>query len=162
MNRKDTVTVFLRSVTSPYSIMDSARGVIDSLTFSGNFLFSNASSGTYLISIKHHNSIETWSKVNGIILLSDGYTYNYNFTTSSTQAYGNNLVAINSKWCIYSGDVDKNGSINLTDLTSIYNKTVTFSTGYQVTDLNADNIVNLSDLVIAYTNAVKFVMVKRP
>ena len=79
MNKKDTVTAYLRNTALPYAKMDSAKAVIDSLTFKGSFSFRNISSGTYYLSINHRNSIETWSKAGGEAIIK-GSTINYDFT----------------------------------------------------------------------------------
>ncbi|MBK9334392.1 MAG: hypothetical protein IPM96_18785 [Ignavibacteria bacterium] len=62
MSRRDTVTAYLYQITSPYNKVDSARSVIDSISFKGLFKFHNAKSGIYFIAVKHFNTIETWSK----------------------------------------------------------------------------------------------------
>jgi len=62
LSRKDPIKVCLRNTTSPYSLVDSANGTIDSLSFSGLFNFNNSLSGTYYLVTKHLNSIETWVK----------------------------------------------------------------------------------------------------
>jgi len=162
MSRKDTLSVYLRETTNPYAIIDSARNIIDSITFSANFTFENAVSGTYYIVVNHLNSIETWSRPGGEYLISNGSTYNYDFTDSQTKAFGNNLALVNTKWCLYSGDADQNGFVNLDDLIMVYNDASNFIPGYISTDLNGDNIVNLSDLLIAYNNVSKFVEIVRP
>ncbi|MBK7160907.1 MAG: hypothetical protein IPH77_20780 [Ignavibacteria bacterium] len=61
LNKKDTVKAYLRLNFSPYSILDSATATIDSVTFTGSFIF-NQPSGTYYFVVKHRNTIETWSK----------------------------------------------------------------------------------------------------
>lgn len=162
MSRKDTLTAYLRETTVPYAIIDSARNLIDSITFTAKFTFENAASGSYYIVAKHFNSIETWSRTGGEVLSNNGSLYNYDFTNSQTKAFGNNLVFVNTKWCIYSGDADQNGSVNLDDLISVYNDAANFVPGYIATDLNGDNIVNLSDLLIVYNNVNKFVEMVRP
>ncbi|MGB4851768.1 MAG: hypothetical protein WBQ38_05575, partial [Ignavibacteria bacterium] len=59
LNKRDTVRAYLRNITTPFAIIDSAKSVIDSVTFTGSFLFTNTASGTYYIQTKHRNSIET-------------------------------------------------------------------------------------------------------
>jgi hypothetical protein len=161
LNIRDTVTAYLRTYTSPYYKVDSAKAVIDSITFTGNFAFKNAATGNYYIQTKHRNSLETWSKAGGVNLVK-GSTNSYNFSTAITQAYGNNLKLNGTQWCTYSGDVDQNGSIDLTDILQIYNAASIFTTGYAVTDLTGDGITDLNDILIAYNNAVNFVSVQRP
>lgn len=160
--RKDPVTVYLRNASSPYAIVDSATAVIDSITFTGQFTFSNAPSGQYYIVAKHFNSLETWSRSGGETMLASGI-YNYNFTDLSNKAYGSNMVLKGSKYCIYSGDINNDGLIDLTDLVATYNDAVTFVSGsYVITDINADNIVDLADVLAVNNNSSIFIAVSRP
>ncbi|MBK8553254.1 MAG: hypothetical protein IPL53_20210 [Ignavibacteria bacterium] len=62
LNMRDTVRAYFRSKSAPYAIVDSAKSVIDSTIFIGNFTFSSAVTDTYYVHIKHRNSLETWSK----------------------------------------------------------------------------------------------------
>ena len=160
--RKDTVKVYLRNSSSPYAIVDSAKGIIDTVTLTGQFTFSNASSGTYYIQLNHFNSIETWSKSGGETMIA-GTPYNYDFTSAALKAYGSNQVLVGSEWSTYSGDVNQDGIIDLTDVVLISNDVNNFVTGsYLATDLNADNAVTLADLIIAYNNSSNFIFVNRP
>ena len=157
LNMKDTVRVYLRNSTVPYSLVDSAIAIIDSLTFTGAFTFQNISSGNYYIQVKHRNCIETWSKAGGESFTA-GVTKSYDFTTSASQAYSGNMILRGSKYCIYSGDPDQDGSVNLTDIISTYNAASVFTTGYMVTDINGDNSVDLSDVLFCYNNSTNFVV----
>ncbi|MBL8008850.1 MAG: hypothetical protein JNJ56_15115, partial [Ignavibacteria bacterium] len=91
-----------------------------------------------------------------------GGPMSYDFTDSITKAYGNNMVFKGGKYSIYSGDVDQDGFIDLTDELLIYNDGSIFKTGYVFTDINGDRIVDLLDLLITYNNAVNFVSLIRP
>ena len=156
LNMNDTVTVYLKNSTAPYANVDSARGVIDSLSFTGTFAFRNAPSGNYYIVVKHRNCIETWSKAGGIVYTFGG-TNNYNFTTSASQAFGSNLQLVDTKYCLFSGDINQDGSVNLDDVLSAYNDANSFLTGYLNTDVNGDLITELSDVLIVYNNSGNFV-----
>ncbi len=163
LSRKDTFVVYLRNNVSPFSLFDSAKSIIDSLSLSGQFSFANAKTGIYYVSIKHLNSIETWSKDGGEYLVNDNSIYNYDFTTSSSQAYGNNLKLKSGKYCLYSGDVNQDGFITLFDVIPIYNDAANFVYGeYLKTDLTGDNIVDLTDVTICYNNSSNFIRVRRP
>jgi len=59
--------------------------LIDSVSLTGYFAFKNAPSGTYYISLKHRNSIETWSKSGGIVFTMNSLM-NYDLTSSASQA----------------------------------------------------------------------------
>lgn len=161
--RRDTVAVQLRNSSSPYNILDSHNSVIDSVTFSGLFSFSSVTTGRYYIVVKHFQSVDTWSKSGGDSLLVGITPNNYDFTTSNSQAYGNNLKLRGSKYCLFTGDVDQNGFVDVGDIISIYNKVIILATGYYLTeDLNGDEIVDVSDLTLCYNNAKNLVGVITP
>ena len=118
----------------------------------GTGLFANTTeAASYYVVVKHRNSIETWSATgqsfsNGIM--------NYDFTTAQNKAYGNNMKLKNTKWCIYSGDVNQDGVVDLTDVLVVDVENLNFATGYRVTDLNGDGLVDLSDLLIVDNNSL--------
>lgn len=156
LSLRDSVKAYLRNNSSPYNKVDSAVSAIDSLTLNAAFVFKNVSTGTYYLQIMHRNALETWSK-NGGEFLNSGAVSNYDFTASQSQAYGNNMIQVGSKWCIYSGDVDGDGNIDITDIIEIYNDVVTVESGYLKTDLNGDGTIDVSDLLIAYNNATSII-----
>ncbi len=153
---RDTVRAYLRSNSSPYNLVDSAKSIIDSVTFAGSFLFANAPTGTYYLQMKHRNSIETWSKANG-----ESYTLGsplvYNFTTAAAQAYGSNMIQVGPKYGIFSGDVNQDGVVNAIDVSDTDNAAFNFLTGYIPTDVNGDRVANALDVAIADNNAFNFV-----
>lgn len=154
----DTLRVYLRNNFPPYAFRDSAKSVVSS---SGNvsLSFVNASSGVYYIEIKHRNSIETWSKSGGESFVS-GNNLNYDMTNLISQAFGSNLKQVDNsplRFAIFGGDVNLDGSVDLTDLTSIDNDAFNFIFGYVSSDVNGDGAVDLSDLTIADNNAFNFV-----
>ena len=160
LQKQDTLTVYLRSASAPYNVVDSCKTLMiakGKLTLK----FFNAPSGNYYITIKHRNSIETWSKAGGESLIRGNYSA-YDFTNSENKAYGNNLILKGTKYCLYSGDVNQDAAIDLTDVIIIYNSAIIFLTGYVNADINGDHIVDLQDAIITYNNAVNFIHLKRP
>ena len=155
LNMRDTVTAYLRSSSSPFAKVDSSEAVIDSITFTGAFHFNNASPGSYYIEIIHRNSIETWSKT--AVAINTGSVSDYDFTNSAAKAFGNNLTLKGTKYCIYSGDVNQDGFVNLSDVILVYNDGANFVTGYKATDVTGDNVSDLSDLIITFNNSSLFV-----
>ncbi len=155
----DTVNVTLNKSAPPYEILDSAKVKLSS-SGTGALTFSNAPGGSYFIVVKHRNSIETWSKLP--VVFTSGGTENYDFTSAANKAFGDNLVFKDGKYTFYSGDVNQDESINLTDVIQIYNEATYFSAGYVVTDVNGDNITDLTDVLIAQNNANNFVSVVKP
>jgi len=78
-------------------------------------------------------------------------------------AYGNNLKLIGNKYCMFSGDIDNDGYIILSDVIRINNDASEFVTGsYLISDLTGDGFVDLTDVSLCYNNASNFVAVIRP
>ena len=155
LNMKDTVRAYLRSIDPPYAKVDSAKAVIDSTTFTGNFAFWNVTNGTYYLALNHRNSIETWYFTPGTIV--KGGSYGADFTTAQSNAYGSNMIQKGTKWCIYSGDVNQDGLVDGTDLAGVDNDNTNFASGYVATDLTGDNSVDGSDLALVDNNSTAFV-----
>jgi hypothetical protein len=150
----DTVTVELHNVNSPYALIESKKGMLGS-NGNGIFYFSKAVEGTnYYIAVKHRNSLETWSAAGNSFSSS---VLSYDFTPSQSLAYGSNLVLKGSKYCIYSGDVTHDGTVDLSDLIVVDNDASAFSSGYIDSDVTGDGTVDLSDLIITDNNASAFV-----
>ena len=160
--RRDTFTVYLRNTASPYSKVDSAKSVVDSVNFTGSFTFPNAPAGTYYIAAKHFNTLETWSKAGGAAMILNYVTF-YDFTFAASQAYGSNQKLKGSKYCAYSGDVNQDGITDASDLIKVYNDSYTGLTGsYLKTDLNGDNITDVTDLGVLDNNVYNGIFIARP
>lgn len=158
----DTVRVYLRSGSSPYPLIDSARALV-STSGSGSFRFSNAPSGTYYIVSKHRNSIESWSSAG--IGMSRGGTYGFSLSSLATQAYGSNLIQVDATpvlFAVFGGDVNQDGTVDATDVSAVDNAAANFLSGYVASDLTGDNFVDGTDFAIADNNAANFVSLIRP
>ncbi len=155
----DTLKIYLRNSVSPYNKADSSVAVPDS-SGSGLFYFFNAqSSQKYYLVINHKNSLETWSSA------AQNFTsgsINYDFTLSASQSYGNNSRQKGNRFCIYSGDVNKNGSIDVIDISIVDNAVYNFESGYSISDLNGDMTVDAIDITFIDNNAFNFVSLIRP
>ncbi|MEO6693937.1 MAG: endonuclease/exonuclease/phosphatase family protein [Ignavibacteria bacterium] len=161
MNRRDSVIFYLRNNVSPYNKIDSFKTLIDSVSFNASAVSRIANSGTYYIQVKHWNSIETWSSSGGTSF-TEGITFNYDFTNSADKAFGNNMTLKGSRYCIYSGDLDGDGTIDATDLSIIDNDAFNFVTGFVNSDLDGNSFVDASDASIADNNAYNFIVTIKP
>jgi len=159
---EDSIRVYLRNSASPYAIVDSAKGI---LSTSGTVAlsFNNISNGVnYYIQLKHRNTIETWSSIAKPFTSS---LLNYNFTDSTTKAYGSNQIQIDAaplRFGIYSGDENQDGSVDVSDVIDIFNDAANFVSGYVVTDVTGDDFVDSSDLLLTFNNSTNFVSVITP
>lgn len=156
---QDTLRVNLRSGSSPYGVLDSSKMYLNS---SGNASspMMNTPAGSYYIQTKHRNTLEIWSY--SPIVFSLNNTTAFNFTTSQSQTYAGNSLLKLGRYCSYSGDVQGDGTIDLSDVVSTFNDAGSFLTGYISTDVNGDNITDLSDITIVFNNAQLFVSVITP
>jgi len=156
---KDTVRIYLRNISSPYSLSDSSLALVDSNGM-GNFNFQNAvNSVPYFIVVRHRNGVETWSA--GGNSFTSG-SLSYDFTSSASQAFGNNQLLRGSKYCIYNGDVNRDDVVDLTDIVLVFNDAGNFISGYVNTDLTGNLFVDLSDIAVAYNNSANFINLIRP
>ena len=155
----DTVTVEIRDASPPYTLIDQTKILLNS-NGDGTGRFYNAVNGTpYYLILKHRSAVETWSST------PQTFTANsliYDFTTGSAKAYGNNLILIGSKWCIYGGDINRDGFVETEDLNLIFTDNVDGVAGYVSTDLNGDMYTEVEDLNIVFVNNVLGVERKTP
>ncbi len=155
----DTAKVYLRNSTSPYAVVDSSVSILGT-NGSGTFSFPNAVNGVnYYIVVDHRNSIETWSNT-GYSFVANSLAFD--FSTAATQAFGSNQVLLGLRYALFSGDANKDGAIDGSDISLIDNDASNFVGGYVVTDLNGDLFVDGSDFSIADNNAANFIGVIRP
>ncbi len=111
--------------------------------------------GNYRIVIKHRNSIEIWS--NGIQTF-NMQSVNFNFTLDSSKTYGSNVTKKGTRFCIYSGDINQDGIIDIEDLTIADDDKLNNTTGYANTDVNLDGIVDNGDILTVSVNSSNYIM----
>jgi hypothetical protein len=109
-----------------------------------------AFNGSYFITIRHRNSIETTT---ASPVSFAGGTVNYDFTTGADKAFGDNLKLVDGKAVIFGGDVVQDGSVDLSDASNVDNEAAMASSGYLTEDVNGDGTVDLSDASIIDNNA---------
>ncbi len=161
LTRRDTVTVMLRGTTAPNAVIEAVKVVYDSLTGSVTVPYTLAENGSsYYIFVKHRSSISTWSAA-PVACASNALVYD--FTTAISQAFMNNMKMVSGKASFFTGEVDGNGVVGLTDITSVFNDNVNFVTGnYVVNDLDYNGVVNGIDVIYVANNNVLFVTQKNP
>ncbi len=111
---------------------------------------------SYYIRVKHRNAIETWS-ANPVSM---NAAVSYDFSTNSSQAYGNNMVEVSTGiWAFWSGDIGdginygiQDGGINDNDFSLLESAINSISSGYDIGDLTGDGIVESSDYSLLENN----------
>lgn len=155
----DTVTVELRNTSAPYTLVDQAKINLNS-SGQGTVKFFNALNETpYYLVIKHRNALETWSASPQTFA---NNTMSYDFTNDASKAFGSNLKLVGTKWCIFGGDINQDGAVNLQDLNLVFLDNVTGTAGYASSDLNGDYYTDVDDLSRVFINNVLGIMIKKP
>ncbi|HQY51952.1 MAG TPA: choice-of-anchor J domain-containing protein [Ignavibacteria bacterium] len=152
-NVGDTVTVQLRSTTSPYEVKDASKKYMNGAG-NASFTFSKIPTGTYYIAVRHRNALQTWSAA-GVPVA--GGLMSYNFKTGIAKAFGSNMVVVSGQASFYSGDVNQDNVIDVTDLGDVDNDANNFISGYVNTDVNNDLAVDVTDAAYVDNNAFNFV-----
>jgi hypothetical protein len=146
LNMRDTIRVYLIDSTSCVKL-DSAKGVVDSVTFSMPIAFSNAATGSYYIFVKHRNHVVIASRFEQSIIR--GSTVGYDFTTDSAKAFGFNMIKVSNspvRWGMIPGDANQDEFVDGLD------QTVWILTngldGYLPADFNGDSFVDGLDQTV--------------
>lgn len=118
-------------------------------------------SGSYYITVKHRNSLTITSALP--VNFSEN-VINYSFN-SLESVYGSNLKSMeNGFYVIYSGDINQDGFIDLSDQSNL--ETNIFYqipvTSYSGADLNGDTVFNDADRAIMEANRNSFVVARLP
>jgi hypothetical protein len=150
----DQVTVELHNSLSPFTLAAGPYTVDLNTDGTASVSIPSALVADYFIVIRHRNSIETWSS-NPVSF--SGTSVNYNFSSSASQAYGNNLKLISGKYVLYSGDVNQDGIVDASDMVAVDNDAANFSKGYLSTDINGDGLIDASDVSILQANGNIFI-----
>jgi hypothetical protein len=138
LNMKDTIKVYLVDSSNCLKV-DSAKGVVDSVTFSTTLSFSNAGTGKYYLFVYHRNHVAVATKLTQNIVRNS--TVSYNFTTDSAKAFGNNMIKLGaSVWGMIPGDGNRDGFVDGLDQTLWIGQNG--FDGYLASDFNGDGFVD--------------------
>lgn len=151
----DTVRVYVRNNSYPYSIVDSSIAVVDTLNSQCNFVLSRTVTGTYYLVMKHRNSIETWSKSGGDLITQNQYKL-YSYSHLITQAYASNQKQVDNapnKYALFAGDLNQDGTIDATDVSWVDNDAFISAGGYVQSDVTGDDFVDAQDVSIVDNNS---------
>ena len=158
-NTADQVIVELHDAASYSNIVYSIANVDLSISGTASVIIPVAYNASYYVTVRHRNSIETTTAAP---VTMNGGTVTYNFTTAANKAYGSNMAGVGGVYLIYAGDNNQDGASDALDMIQVGNASAAGLTGYTVTDLNGDGIVNNTDLVILQNNASSFIRKRTP
>ncbi|MCX6165142.1 MAG: hypothetical protein NTU73_09860, partial [Ignavibacteriae bacterium] len=144
---QDTIKIYLAHATN-FQFRDSSLALLDATGNANGVSFAKAASGYYWIVVMHRNHLETWSSI--LKNFVTGSLVTYDFTTSSSQAYGNNMKQVGTVWVFYGGDANQDGFVNGYDY-DVYKPQFGLY-GYRSCDFNGDSFVDGYDLPILNSN----------
>ena len=161
------VTVSLHNSNPPYEEIASVSTI---LNFSGTALsleFDIPLDTEYYfyIVVRNWNMIETWSAEPQIFYI-PGFT-EYDFSNDVGKAFGDNMKQVDDipqVWGMYIGDVFKEAveAIDASDINQIDIEAYSYSTGDLAEDLNGDEMIDVTDMIIVFNNAFNFVAAIKP
>jgi len=153
----DKIQVKVAKPFSPYSVCYVVNDV--DLHQDGTCTITVPRTGYYYLVVMHRNSIETWS---GLPVNAIPEPVYYDFSTSASQAYGDNQKQVPGRWVIWGGDVNQDGIVDSGDMNPVENASVAITVGYVVEDVNGDGIIDSGDMNIIENNSMDLITVIIP
>jgi hypothetical protein len=153
----DHITLQLRDQNPPHGIFFEKEIPLGINGFA-TLLF-NQHLDPYYVAIRHRNSIETWSAAPVSI---PDLTTTYDFTSSASLAYGDNMKPMGSVFAIWGGDINQDGIIDSGDMNPVENASIALTSGYVVEDVNGDGLVDSGDMNIVENNSIALVTAITP
>lgn len=154
----DTVKVLFRLPQAPYGAVDTSVARFNHQGYSIHRLKDVSASDSFYVQIKHRNGLSQWSS--RPIRLGKGLI---DFDATNVEnILGMTGIMKNGKLLMYSGDVDQDGTIDITDYGLVDSAALRFDEGYIPTDLNGSNFVDGADLDIVDLNVLQFPITATP
>lgn len=130
-------------------------GVVLPASYRNNFFF---------ISVRSRNSLETWSA--SPVLVQDSLIYDLSTVLSSAYSNGSNppiKLLPGGRYGMYAGDINRDGAIDITDLSTIWGSTFgSPAPAYVVSDLTGDGIPDITDVSLVWSNTFNSLFYARP
>ncbi len=155
----DHITVELHSSSSYSTIIYTASDVPLSTTGTASVTIPVDYNGTYYITIKHRNSIETTTAT--AVSFAAG-TINQSFGILSN-VYGSNLKAYYDGYnLIYGGDVNQDGFVDSGDYPDVVNDNFNYVSGYLASDIDGNGSIDSGDYPILINNNFNYIGTSHP
>lgn len=153
----DHITLQLRDQNPPYGIFFEKEIPLGTNGFA-TLLF-NQHLDPYYVAVRHRNSIETWSAAPVSI---PDLTTTYDFASSASFAYGDNMKPVGSVFAIWGGDINQDGLVDSGDMNPVENESTLVTMGYLPEDVNGDGIIDSGDMNIVENNSTAVIQVITP
>jgi hypothetical protein len=155
----DHITVELHNATSYSTIVYTAANVPLSTSGTATVTIPAAYSGSYYITVKHRNSLETTT--------SDPVSFGGNVISQSfgspSNVFGGNLgLSYDGRYMIFAGDVNQDGFIDTQDYVGIDNDSYNYLSGYLITDVDGNGMVDTNDYIFVDNNNYNYIGTMHP
>lgn len=155
----DHITVELHDATVYSTVVWSLPGVALSTAGTATLNVPASYSGSYYITVRHRNSIETASAQP---LSFAGSSISHSFGATSG-AYGGNLkLSADGRYMIFGGDANQDGTVDTGDYSPVVNDASRYTRGYIYTDIDGNGSVDTGDYSIMVNNATRYVRTIHP
>jgi hypothetical protein len=150
----DHITIELHSSANYSTVVHTATDVELNTDGTASLTIPAEYNGSYYITIKHRNSVETTSAAPvsfapGIINKSFG---------SRSEVYGGNLgESGDGYYVIYAGDVNQDGFIDTQDFIGVDNDSYNYRSGYLVTDVDGNGFIDTNDYIFIDNNNYNYI-----
>jgi hypothetical protein len=155
----EDIRVELHNATAPWATVATTIATLKT-NGSAACVFPTSPNGSYYISVKGSNTIQTWSanpQTVGAIPLT------YDFSTAADKAYEGNLIDLGGGvFGIYSGDINQDDVIDGSDAIDLDIDIFNSEFGAKTTDLNGDGTVDGSDATYFENNQFNSVFAHYP
>jgi hypothetical protein len=111
-------------------------------------------SGSYFITIKHRNSVETTSATP---ISFAGSTITHSFAVPANVFGANLKLSGDGSWLIYGGEVNQDGVVDSADATPVVNDAYNYATGYLTTDIDGNGSIDSGDYTIFINNSYNYI-----
>jgi hypothetical protein len=154
----DHITVELHTSAIYATIVYSATDVPLSTTGAATVTIP-ANNGSYYITVKHRNSIETTTAT---AISFTGNTISHSFGIPVNVFGGNLGLSVDNFYVIYGGDVNQDGFVDTRDYTLVDNNSASISKGYLTSDVDGNGIVDTRDYTPIDNNNGRLSKTKHP
>jgi hypothetical protein len=150
----DHIKVELHSSGSYASIVFTAADVPLSTTGNATVSVPAVYSGSYYITIKHRNSLQTTTST---AISFAGSTINQSFGSRANVFGGNLGVSHDGHYLIYGGDVNQDGFIDTQDYSGVDNDSYNYVSGYFATDVDGNGTIDTNDYILIDNNNYNYI-----
>ncbi|MDP2336712.1 MAG: Ig-like domain-containing protein [Bacteroidota bacterium] len=154
----DHISVVFHDASNYSSIIYESPPIELSTTGTATVNIPSIYNGTYYITIKHRNSIET-TTATAISFAGSMIAQSFG---AQAFVYGGNLKANGSFFLIYGGNAHQDDLVDGSDMNEVDNGSTAILVGYNAADVNGDGLVDGSDMNIVDNNSTPKVQVKKP